>query len=241
MDSKKIGTYIKELRIKNNLSQGQLAEKLSVTNQAISKWENGRGLPDIEMLKQLSSIFNVKIDEIIQGEHISKEKKNTPLIILTLIIILIISVFGIIILVKNNTNNFVFNTIASDNNNFSIKGVIAYNQNKKSIYISDIKYSAVGNEEKYVVAECILYEVNGNNEKKISQCGDINNSEHYSKDEATTLTGLLKDVEFNIDSYTCSCGKTDCNSLYLRINAINVNDKTVTYNIPIQIDNKCNK
>ena len=38
MDSKKIGTYIKELRIKNNLSQGQLAEKLSVTNQAISKW-----------------------------------------------------------------------------------------------------------------------------------------------------------------------------------------------------------
>ena len=136
MDSKKIGTYIKELRIKNNLSQGQLAEKLSVTNQAISKWENGRGLPDIEMLKQLSSIFNVKIDEIIQGEHISKEKKNTPLIILTLIIILIISVFGIIILVKNNTNNFVFNTIASDNNNFSIKGVIAYNQNKKSIYIS---------------------------------------------------------------------------------------------------------
>ena len=97
MDSKKIGAYIKELRIKNNLSQGQLAEKLSVTNQAISKWENGRGLPDIEMLKQLSSIFNVKIDEIIQGEHISKEKKNTPLIILTLIIILIISVFGIII------------------------------------------------------------------------------------------------------------------------------------------------
>lgn len=240
MDSKKIGAYIKELRIKNNLSQSQLAEKLSVTKQAISKWENGRGLPDIEMLKQLSTIFNVKIDEIIQGEHIPKEKKNTPLIILTLITILIISVFGII-LVKNKTNNFVFNTIASDNDNFSIKGVIAYNQNKKSIYISDIKYSAVDNEEKYVVAECILYEVNGNNEKKISQCGDINNSEHYSKDEATTLTSLLKNVEFNIDSYTCSCGRTDCNSLYLRINAINVNDKTVTYNIPIQIDNKCNK
>ena len=240
MDSKKIGAYIKELRIKNNLSQSQLAEKLSVTNQAISKWENGRGLPDIEMLKQLSTIFNVKIDEIIQGEQIAKEKKNTPLIILTLIIILIIPVFSII-LVKNNANNFVFNTIASDNDNFSIKGVIAYNQNKKSIYISDIKYSAVDNEEKYVVAECILYEVNGNNEKKISQCGDINNSEHYSKDEATTLTSLLKDVEFNIDSYTCSCSKTDFNSLYLRINAINVNDKTVTYNIPIQIDNKCNK
>jgi transcriptional regulator with XRE-family HTH domain len=54
MDQNKIGKYIKELRLKNNLSQSDLAKKLSVTNQAISKWENGRGIPDVEMLKQLS-------------------------------------------------------------------------------------------------------------------------------------------------------------------------------------------
>ena len=69
MDQNKIGNYIKELRLKNNLSQSDLAKKLSVTNQAISKCENGRGIPDVEMLKQLSVIFNVNVDDILNGEE----------------------------------------------------------------------------------------------------------------------------------------------------------------------------
>ena len=73
MSGEKIGKFIKELRIKNSLSQADLANKLSVTKQAISKWENGRGIPDIEMLKELSKIFNVDIDEIIDGEFKEKE------------------------------------------------------------------------------------------------------------------------------------------------------------------------
>ena len=75
MDQNKIGNYIKELRLKNNLSQSDLAKKLSVTNQAISKWENGRGIPDVEMLKQLSVIFNVNVDDILNGEQ-QLPKKN---------------------------------------------------------------------------------------------------------------------------------------------------------------------
>ena len=72
MNQEKIGKYIYELRIKNNLTQKDLADKLSITSQAVSKWENGRGIPDIEQLNKLSEIFNVDIKEIINGEDNKK-------------------------------------------------------------------------------------------------------------------------------------------------------------------------
>lgn len=242
MDQNKIGNYIKELRLKNNLSQSDLAKKLSVTNQAISKWENGRGIPDIEMLKQLSLIFNINVDDLINGGEKLPQKNTKKYVLLSLgIIIFVISLIALIIKISTN-DNFEFNTIASDNDKFSIKGVIAYNKNKKSIYISDIKYAAADDkEEEYVVLECILYETEGNNEKKISQCGDINNHKEFEKKDAKTLSTLLKDVEFNIDDYSCSCSEKKCNNLYLKVNALDINNKTITYNIPIQVDNTCTK
>lgn len=242
MDQKKIGAYIKELRLKNNLSQSDLAKKLSVTNQAISKWENGRGIPDIELLKQLSSIFNVNVDDLINGEEQLPKKQTKKYLLLTLGIIVFLIAFIILVTKLSIKDSFEFNPIASDNDKFSIKGVIAYNKNKKSIYISDIKYSADDSEqEEYVVAECILYETEGDSEKKISQCGDISSHTTFDKNDAKTLSSLLKDVEFNIDNYSCSCSDTTCNNLYLKVNAIDINNKTITYNIPIQVDNTCTK
>lgn len=247
MDPKKIGAHIYELRIANNLSQAQLAEKLMVTKQAISKWENGRGIPDIEMILQLSKVFKVSVEELInvpKQDPKKKDRKKAKYLIVILLIV-ILTVVSLIFLIKPGVpknDGFEFNRLASDNDKFAIKGVIAYNKNKKSIYISDIKYSAIDSEEKeYVVAECILYEKNANSENKLSQCGDINNLTSFNEKDAKTLTNLLKDVEFNVDNYACSCGNDSCNNLYLRINAINVDNKTVTYNIPIQVDNQCSK
>ena len=53
MDQKRIGNLIKELRKKNNLTQEKFAEKYGVTYQAVSKWENGKNIPDISLLKQI--------------------------------------------------------------------------------------------------------------------------------------------------------------------------------------------
>ncbi len=61
---------LKLLRKKNSLTQEELAEKLNVSRQAITKWESGDGIPDIDNLKQLSILFNVTIDELV------KEDKN---------------------------------------------------------------------------------------------------------------------------------------------------------------------
>lgn len=76
MNNEKIGNFIKSLRIKNNFSQNDLAEKIPIGRDAISKWENGKSIPDAQNLIILSKIFNVSIDELMCGEYITKENKE---------------------------------------------------------------------------------------------------------------------------------------------------------------------
>ena len=71
MDYEKIGKFIFKLRKGKNLTQKQLAEKLNVTNKAISKWERGEGVPDIFILKQLADLFHVTVNDLL-----SEKKKN---------------------------------------------------------------------------------------------------------------------------------------------------------------------
>ena len=61
----------------------------------------------------------------------------------------------------------------------------------------------------------------------------------YDVNNTKTLNELLNNVEFNIDDYTCSCDSISCNNLYIRVNALNIDNEVITYNIPIQLDNKC--
>lgn len=68
MDYEKIGKFILQLRKEQGLTQSQLAEKLNVTNKAISKWERGLGAPDVSLLSNLSAIFKVSINELLLGE-----------------------------------------------------------------------------------------------------------------------------------------------------------------------------
>ena len=72
MDNEKIGTFIKKLRQENNMSQNDLAEKIPINREAISKWERGIGLPSIAYLLKLSDLFEVSVNEIIYGERASK-------------------------------------------------------------------------------------------------------------------------------------------------------------------------
>lgn len=83
MDYEKIGKFILLLRKEQWLTQSQLAEKLNVTNKAISKWERGLGATDISLLRNLSSILKVSINEILIGEKlesITKEQSDEILV-----------------------------------------------------------------------------------------------------------------------------------------------------------------
>ena len=61
------GSQIKDLRKEQKLTQEQFAEKLNITRQAVSNWENNRNLPDIEMLIQMSTVFHVSLEQLILG------------------------------------------------------------------------------------------------------------------------------------------------------------------------------
>ena len=63
MDPERIGKFIRQLRQENHLTQKQLAEQLGVTYQAVSKWENGKNIPDILMLKKISILYNIDMKE----------------------------------------------------------------------------------------------------------------------------------------------------------------------------------
>ena len=95
-----IGNKIMELRKKNNLSQEELAEKVGVSRQTISKWELGETSPDIKQAKLLSEIFNVSLDELVNNDIkdiLIEKTTNTEK--LAGMIIKILKVIGLIFLV----------------------------------------------------------------------------------------------------------------------------------------------
>lgn len=73
MDTKKIGSFIAEMRKQKGLTQNELAEKLSVTYKAVSRWETGRGLPDTSLLKPLSEVLGISVSELLSGQIILEE------------------------------------------------------------------------------------------------------------------------------------------------------------------------
>ncbi len=64
------GTVIKELREKNKMTQFQLAEKLGVSDKTVSKWETGKGYPDITLLEPIAKVFRISVTELISGSTI---------------------------------------------------------------------------------------------------------------------------------------------------------------------------
>ena len=79
MDQEKIGRFIAECRKSKNLTQEELADKLGITGQAVSKWERGKSMPDLSLFKELSNILGITINELISGEHISSDNYQNVL------------------------------------------------------------------------------------------------------------------------------------------------------------------
>lgn len=121
MTDNKTGAFIASLRKEKGLTQVQLAEKLNVTDKAISRWETGKGLPEASLLIPLASTLGITVNELLTGEKISEETfsqksdnnlvnavqrtekavKQGKLTKLFLIIAVIVCVLSISLLVKN--------------------------------------------------------------------------------------------------------------------------------------------
>lgn len=79
MDQIKIGKFIAERRKNAKLTQLQLAEKLSITDRAVSKWENGKTMPDSSIMLELCDILGISVNELLSGEVIAVENYNKEL------------------------------------------------------------------------------------------------------------------------------------------------------------------
>ena len=79
MDQIKIGRFIAERRKINNLTQAELAERLSITDRAVSKWENGRSMPDSSIMLALCKELKISVNDLLNGEVVSVENYNEKL------------------------------------------------------------------------------------------------------------------------------------------------------------------
>lgn len=109
MDQIKIGRFISERRKNINITQSELAEKLGITDRAISKWENGICLPDVGTMPELCNILDISINDLFSGEIVDmkdsekkleenliemtrlKEKKDKELLTLEIVIVVLVS------------------------------------------------------------------------------------------------------------------------------------------------------
>ena len=76
MDTLKIGAFIAERRKEQNLTQLQLAEKLGITDRAVSKWENGKAMPDSSIMLELCATLKISVTDLLKGEIVTMSKNE---------------------------------------------------------------------------------------------------------------------------------------------------------------------
>lgn len=144
MNQIKIGKFIAECRKRNNLTQMQLAQKLNITDRAISKWENGKAMPDSSIMLDLCKELKISVNELLSGEMIdmnnydkkaeenllklneSNEKKKKIILCSSIVIVLLVFIIIVIqlylVTIKISKSNL-DNTLeqAQENHEISIK------------------------------------------------------------------------------------------------------------------------
>lgn len=235
MDQEKIGKFIKEIRKKNNLTQKQLADKYNVTYQAVSKWENGKNMPDTSLIKQMSQDFNISLEEFFAGEYkepkTNKKKIKLSIIIISIIALIIISL--LILIAIRPKDEFQFKILTSNSEEFKVSGNISYSKNESAIYITDIEYQKEDDLE-YNYIECNLYEKEDDLEKKVA------NHTYSEENNSITLKDFLKEITFTVDYYDNICQEYDEDNLYITIIAKTNNGETKNYKIPLSLESCSN-
>lgn len=223
-----IGSIIKDIRKKNNLTQNEFAFILGVTFQAVSKWENDKSIPDITILKEISNKFNVDLNYLISGKKVNINKKSffkKNMIIITVIIFIIISVCLFLFFHKHN---YEFKTLNGETKDIKVTGSITYDESKSSIYLN-VDYNA-DDTQKYSYIKCTLYE-------KHQDILNVISEKEYLEKTPVSLKEYLKMISFVIDNYSPSCKYYKDSNLYLEISAKIDEEKSVTYKVPIKFNN----
>ena len=227
MNQEKIGSFIKKIRKDNNLTQKELADKLGVTYQAVSKWENGLNIPDIGIIKEISKLYNIEVNEILDGEK--KKKKKNVFIIVSIVLLIMLSISIAVIIKNRHSDNISSNTISTSCSDFKINGFAAYTSQTATLQITKIDYCGEEDNKVYDSISCTLYEETNGKRVAINTCENLNN---------TTLENYLDNTNIKVDNYTSACKVFADANLYLEITALS-NNESKEYTIPLELDNSC--
>lgn len=217
MDNEKIGKFIKKLREEKKWSQQKLADELYVTQQAVSSWEKGKFIPDIEKIKLMSNIFKVPVSFLLAGEVLNTEKEKDEIIYkaikdkqqkikkISLIFIITISSIFILFLIYYFVNSYrstkVY-VIHNDSGYIETEGVMIISKSKAYFSLSINKMEI--KELRLLYNDEVIY---------LSNDKDINFKDAYGYNEYINFDKLNDFIE----------------NLYLEI--IDVEDKT--YNVKL--------
>ena len=188
MDPDKIGKFIYELRKEKNLSQYQLADMVPISRQGVSKWERGKTIPDTQTLVVLSKIFDVSINELLNGERDPKNTieqttlsildqsikktqiiKRITIISITIIVILLLAFLSYYFI--NSYNSTRIYTVGGKSKNFITRtGLFVTTREKYYFRLGKLKYN-----DDIEIENIKLYYKIGNKKKTIVNDNDIDN------------------------------------------------------------------
>ncbi len=229
MEQENVSKIIKQIREKHKLTQSQFANKLGVTFQAVSKWENEKNIPDITILNKISKEFDIDINEILNGTKAVKNNNKNKLIFLFIGLILLLIVVAITFWPNDK---LVLKPISTNASEFSVSGSIVYNNDVATIYVSDIEYAGENKDKIYKSINFTLYEEYGDKLVKISE-RIIENGNQNSFEE------IISDIHFNVENYAATCKQYACNAFYIKVTAKDNNDQISTFEIPFVFLDDC--
>ena len=218
MDNIKIGYFIAETRKKLGLTQLQLAEKLSISDRAVSKWERGKGLPDVSLMLPLCEILQINVNDLLAGEVLNEDnysgKSEDNMIdilykskkLIRILIIFLISVLYVISLLVS----FVVS------NRFTSQEYFHYSEALSIFMSNELKNLSEGKESLYdfkfdLEAEC------ENEEYPLSVIvSDENNNEviNLAHDHAAECRGIIEENKNNPVGYPTGFTSADCIEYY---------------------------
>lgn len=224
MDQEKIGNFILQLRQEKNLSQSDLANLIPVTRQAVSRWEKGQSIPDSSTLLIISKIFDVSINELLNGERLKKEepkklekialdmidknnsqsKKFKRVLLFMILIILLLSFSFLAYYFINSYNSINIYRIEGSNKNFTMQNGIFISTKQKTYF----RLGKLIHNNNMEVKNVRLYYKIDNKEKLIFEDSDVDIllTDYYGYNEffpyediANIIKNLYLEINYNDD------------------------------------------
>ena len=265
MDNYKVGRFIAKLRKKKGLTQDELGNMLGISGKSVSKWERGLNMPDISLIYKLSEVFDVDLNQLLNGEDAIKsvvdlkneenavntlkiesddkslrktKKKSNKRLSFKIIIFLIIIVLFVIAFVFGFHNKGDRYAVESSTEGFTVDGKLTIKDSGYVLYVSNISC---------LFEECLTETINtaqysvAINNNVLFRSGIL---DYTSKKEKITLDDYLKNItidvhdDYRFQGFNKNYILNNSNLIFVHIELILENGEIRNYDIHLQIVDK---